>query len=404
MVVNARPLSVASIEEAAEELRRIGVEPYGVAAMAPKMLNFCLLCEKIESRAANIMKQDMLSIGGDVAVSRGTVDCSIAVTDAIVIGTIKQIERFAEKLSLQPFGLRSISEEIRSALTNIRTDSFTIKTPRRDIFLGRRTLVMGILNPTPDSFSDGGDFLNPEKALDAAIRMAGEGADIIDVGGESSRPGAQAVAAEEETRRIIPVIEKLSGRIGIPISVDTTKANVARLAVEAGAEIINDISAASLDPEMAGTAARLGTPIVLMHMRGTPSTMQTGDLSYRSLCGDIIGALAAGISRVAAAGVAPDRVIIDPGIGFGKTAEGNVRIIRRLRDFKVLGRPILIGPSRKRFTGTFTGVETPRERIEGTAAAVTASVMNGAHIVRVHDVEFMRRVCDMADAIKVSSL
>jgi dihydropteroate synthase len=402
MGVNARPLCVASLEEAAEELRRIGVEPYGIEAMAPKMLNFCLLLEKIESRAANVMKQDMLSIGGDVAVARGTVDCSIASTDAIIIGSVKQIERFAQKLSLQPFGLKNLSEEIRCAMANLRRDSFTLKTPRREIALGPRTLVMGILNLTPDSFSDGGDYADPEKALDGAVRMAEEGADIIDIGGESSRPGAEAVAAEEEIRRVIPVIEKLSGRISPPISVDTTKAEVARRAAEAGAEIINDISAASFDPAMAATAARCGMPIILMHMRGTPATMQTGDLSYRSLCGDIINSLAGRIRQVVSAGVDPERIVIDPGIGFGKTAQDNIRIIRRLRDFKVLGRPILIGPSRKRFTGTFTGVDTPRERIEGTAAAVTASVMNGAHIVRVHDVRFMRRVCDMADVIKGS--
>jgi len=393
-----RILFLTSPKEVTAELERIGTDPYGIEAMVPKAVHFNILLEKLECRAANILKQEMLSIGGDVAVARGSVSCTIDSTDALIMGTRKQVSALAEKLSSQPFGLKEISKNLKTALTNLEKETFNIKTPRRLIKIGERTLVMGILNVTPDSFSDGGRFNLPDLAIERALRMEDEGADILDIGGESTRPGSGRISAEEELDRVIPVLEKLSGRISIPISIDTMKAAVARQAVRAGAEIINDVSALRFDPDMTGTAAGLQTPVVLMHMRGMPETMQQGDLSYRSLRGDIVNFLRERLQEAVSGGIEPDNIIVDPGFGFGKSLEDNLKLLKYLREFKILGQPLLIGVSRKAFTGKVTGAEDS-VRLEGGAAAVTAAVLNGANIVRVHDVSFMKKAALMADAI-----
>ena len=271
-------------------------------------------------------------------------------------------------------------------------------TSRREIAVGERTLVMGVINTTPDSFSDDGLYESPEKAIEEGIRMAEEGADILDIGGESSRPGSDPVTLEEELKRVIPVVRGLSAKLSLPLSVDTMKADVAREALNEGAEIINDISSMHNDPGMAKTISDYRAAIVLMHMRGTPKVMQKGDLSYRSVPGDMIAFLKERIEKAQSAGINQNRIIVDPGIGFGKTPTDNMRLIRYLEDFKMLGMPILVGVSRKSFIGHITG-GLPQERVEGTAAAVTAAILNGAHIIRVHDVRFMKKVVMMADAI-----
>ncbi|MEA3470523.1 MAG: dihydropteroate synthase [Thermodesulfobacteriota bacterium] len=392
-------LSIRSPFEAEEKLKRVGVDPHGIKAMIHKMENLNILLEGIECKVANILKQEMLSLGGDVAVARGSVECSIEKTDAIIIGTVKQVEALAGKISIQPFGLKLISVELKNLLVNLSRDSFVVRTPRREILMGRKTLLMGVINVTPDSFSDGGMFMNPEEAVEYGIKMEEDGADILDIGGESSRPGSEHVSAEEEMKRVIPVIESLGKHVTIPISIDTTKSEIARMALEVGAEMVNDISAMRFDEEMAGVAAHYKVPVVLMHMRGAPKTMQEGDLSYPSLRGDIMGFLEERIDEATSAGIERDNIIIDPGIGFGKTAEDNIRLIKYLKEFKGLGRPILIGTSRKGFIGKTTGGGT-EERLEGTTATVTAAILNGAHVVRVHDVGFMKKVSIMADAIK----
>lgn len=261
-----------------------------------------------------------------------------------------------------------------------------------------RTYVMGILNITPDSFSDGGRFLNYSEALDHAKQMVDEGADIIDVGGESTRPGAQPASLEEEHGRVIPFIEKLALQVEVPISIDTTKAEVAKDALEAGAAIINDISALRFDPQMASLASEQGVPVVLMHMRGTSDTMQH-HLVYDSLISEIYSFLKERIEYAESVGIDSQKIIIDPGIGFGKSVpDGNLSIIKNLSSFKDLGKPILVGTSRKAFIGNVLnlGVE---EREEGTAATISLAISNGAHIVRVHDVGKMKRVVKMVDAV-----
>jgi dihydropteroate synthase len=257
---------------------------------------------------------------------------------------------------------------------------------------------MGILNVTPDSFSDGGRFPSSERAIEAGMRMAEEGADIIDIGGESTRPGSDPVSAEEELRRVIPVVRGLAAKIDVPLSVDTMKESVAREALCEGAEIVNDVSSMNFDGAMARRVADTGAAVILMHMKGTPKTMQTGDLSYGSLWGEVIAFLKERIGAACAEGIDPLRIMVDPGLGFGKTPTDNLRLIRQLGELKILGRPILTGASRKSFIGHVTG-GSPPERIEGTAAAVTAAVMNGTHVIRVHDVATMKKVAAMADAL-----
>lgn len=393
-----RCIIISTPREAERLLRDVGVSSHGIDAMVPKMESVNVILEGIECKIANILKQEMLAIGGDVAVSRGSVSCSIDRTDALIMGTWKQVGVLAEKLRTQPFGLERIGGRLKEILSHVKRERFTLKTPERTIEVGDRTLVMGILNVTPDSFSDGGKYMNREDALAQAVRMAEEGADMIDIGGESTRPGADPVPEEEEMDRVLPLIRELKKRITLPISIDTTKASVAQAAVDSGAEIINDVSAMRFDEDMAGVAARSGTLVVLMHMRGNPKTMQAGDLSYASLMGDITEFLEERIQKALTEGISRENIIVDPGIGFGKSGDDNFTLIRHLGELKFLGCPILVGPSRKSFVGLVTGGEAS-ERIEGTAAAVVASIMNGARIIRVHDVGFMKKVAQTADAI-----
>jgi dihydropteroate synthase len=259
---------------------------------------------------------------------------------------------------------------------------------------------MGVLNVTPDSFSDGGRYLRPDLALAHAQRMAEAGADLIDVGGESTRPGAPPVPLDEELRRVIQVIERVAASCRLPVSIDTSKAEVARRAIEAGATMVNDVTALRGDPAMAEVVADAGVPVVLMHMRGTPSTMQRRP-RYRALMDELLRFFRGRIAAAVAAGIDLGRILIDPGIGFGKTVGHNLEILRRLELLTRLNQPILIGPSRKSFLGPLAGGLPADRRLEGTAAAVTAAVLHGARVVRVHDVAEMVRVVRVADAIRL---
>lgn len=260
---------------------------------------------------------------------------------------------------------------------------------------------MGILNVTPDSFSDGGIYLNIKNALKHVKRMAAEGVDIIDVGGESSRPGAEPVSLKEELKRIIPVIKFIAKETNVPISIDTYKAEVAKEAVEAGASIINDISGLRFDPKMVGVAAKAGVPVVIMHMKGTPRNMQNRPV-YKDVVKEILTFFRERISFAINNGIRKSSIIVDPGIGFGKTVRHNLEIINRLSEFRVLGAPILLGPSRKSFIGKILNA-TVDKRLEGTAAAVAIGIANGANILRVHDIKAMCDVAKIADAIITAS-
>jgi len=257
-----------------------------------------------------------------------------------------------------------------------------------------RVLIMGILNVTPDSFSDGGRFLSPDAAVERALAMEKEGADIIDVGGESSRPGAEPVPVEEELRRVLPVLERLRGKLRIPISIDTTKAEVAEAALRAGASIVNDISALRFDPAMASLVAKFGAGLVLMHMLGTPKTMQQAP-HYEDVVTEVRDFLAERAQYAQSQGIPREAIAVDPGIGFGKTVEHNLELLRRLPELVELGFPVLVGPSRKSFIGAILGLGV-EERLEGTLAACAVAVVRGADILRVHDVKEVRRAADLA--------
>jgi dihydropteroate synthase len=263
---------------------------------------------------------------------------------------------------------------------------------------GQRTYLMGVLNVTPDSFSDGGEFNTPDAALAQAQQLVTAGADIIDVGGQSTRPGAAEISLEEELDRVLSVLQVLRQEISVPLSVDTTRAAVAKAAVATGADIVNDISGATFDPDMLPTVATLGVPIVLMHIRGTPQTMQQLT-DYQDLIGEIYQFLEARIAAAIAAGIDSSRIIIDPGIGFAKKYNQSLEIIRRLSVFRSLNYPILVGTSRKSFIGHILNQPDPKARVWGTAAACCAAIASGADILRVHDVKEMRDVCHVADAI-----
>ncbi len=275
---------------------------------------------------------------------------------------------------------------------------FTLKWADRSLNLDARTHVMGVLNVTPDSFSEQGRFFDFHKAVEHGEFMARSGADLIDIGGESTRPYSRRISAQEEMDRVLPVVEALSKRTGVPLSIDTCKAGVAEEAIKAGASIINDISALRFDAAMAGVAARAGCPVVLMHMQGTPEDMQDHP-HYDDLMRDVIYFLRDAMDRAVAAGIRKDLVLIDPGIGFGKTFHDNLTIIRRLSELRVMGCPILIGPSNKAFIGKILGKEA-HERGVGTMAAVAAAVMNGAQVVRVHDVGPAAETVRVIDAIR----
>jgi dihydropteroate synthase len=276
--------------------------------------------------------------------------------------------------------------------------AFKLKWSVYSLDLDQKTHVMGVINVTPDSFSDGGLFYGHERAVEHGIAMAKEGADMIDVGGESTRPFSEAISEDEELDRVIPVIRGLIRELNIPISIDTRKARVARQALKEGASIINDISALRSDPAMCSTAAEAGVPLILMHMKGTPADMQRNP-EYDDLIQEIVDFLKQAKERAVKGGVRRDMIILDPGIGFGKSFDHNLQIIKELGRFSVLQSPILLGSSRKAFIGHILDKE-PQDRDTGTMATVAVSVMNGAHIVRVHDVKRAVETVKIVDAIK----
>jgi dihydropteroate synthase len=275
---------------------------------------------------------------------------------------------------------------------------FKFRIKGGEIELGKRTLVMGVLNVTPDSFSDGGLYFDKQLAIDRALQMVEEGADIIDIGGESTRPFSDPVPLEEELRRVIPVIEAIAPKVAVPISIDTYKAKVASEALQAGASIVNDISGLRFDPDLARVVSEHGAGLILMHIKGTPKTMQL-DPHYEDVILEIKEYLKESIKKAESEGVHPDSIAIDPGIGFGKKLNHNLEIFRRLRELEELGKPILVGPSRKSFIGEILGVPVS-ERLYGTLGAVAYCASKGVHIVRVHDVKAVRQVLDIIDAIE----
>ena len=396
-----RCLQITNEKEATQVMGDLGVDSTGIDRMQGKTLHLNLKVEDIAPRTANLLKQEMLALGGDAAVDGRGLDCSVESTGTLVMGTQKQIEELALKLNQDP-RLEPLSRSLRETLKHLSQQEFSLRFRSRTLRLGKRALLMGILNVTPDSFSDGGLYFDKEKAIAHGRQMMEEGADLIDIGGESTRPGSKPIPLEEEIRRVLPVIEGLAKQGGVPLSVDTCRSAVAKRAIDVGAEMINDISGLHGDPALAQIAAKEDVPIILMHMRGTPETMQK-DVRYESLFSEILLFLKESIEKAESAGIDPNQMVIDPGIGFGKTLEHNLLLLKHLPEFRVLGKPILLGTSRKSFIGKILNEEVD-QRLEGTLSTIAIGVLKGAHIIRCHDVLPAKKVMAVADAIRLAAI
>lgn len=386
-----RWVTLNNLEEAKRALTQIGSDPRGIGLMAGKVLGRGIKLEQVPLRVAHILKQEMLSVGGDAAVHRDVITNSLDATDVMLLGTVRQLEHLASKILAQPFGLKKIGHSLKQLLTALESANTRILNCRgMELKLGERTLIMGILNVTPDSFSDGGRYFNIEDAIVQAERMAEEGVDILDIGAESTRPGHEDVSAEEEWHRLEPVLKTLLERVAIPVSIDTYKAKVAAKALEAGAHMINDVWGLQKDPDMARVVGDYQAPLIVMHNQdGT---------TYHHLMGDMLTSLRKSIEWAEAHGLSGDQIIVDPGIGFGKTTEQNLEVMARLAEFKTLGHPVLLGTSRKSMIGK-TLNKAVDERLEGTLATSVLGVVAGVDIIRVHDVQANRMAVQMTDAI-----
>lgn len=380
------------------QFRKIRVDAGGSEIMLRKGFLRSVKIHGVRPFPANILKQEMLSLGGDAAVSRGSLTGRDRKTDCLLLGTLSQFSHLEVKLQKQPFALAGLGREIAAALENFERKKNILDFCGRRMRFGEKTAVMGIINTSIDSFSgDGKFFSDPERGLVYAQDMAANGADMLDIGGESTRPGSERISAKEETARVLPLLKKIAKRIRLPISIDTMKSEVASAALDAGASIVNDVSALRFDKKMARIIGRYGAGVVLTHMKGTPRTMQAAPY-YGDCIGEIMCFLADAVRRARDAGIAEEKIIVDPGIGFGKGLGHNLEILSHLSSFRSLGRPLLIGLSRKWFIGKILQVDV-HKRIWGTAAAVGLAIAGGADIVRVHDVREMKQVVKVADAI-----
>lgn len=388
------------------QLENIKVDKYGIKIMSPKAEFLLIRIASVPSICANILKQEMLSLGGDVAISRQSITGKGKNTPCLLMGNLVQLKRLTGKLKLQPFKLDEVGRQIDKTIINYQKDKFLVRCGKKVLNIKDKTLIMGIINVTSDSFSGDGilsrssDYRSQSSVeklvLDKAERMVKEGADIFDIGAESTRPGSKPIDKKEEIEKLSCCLKALIKEFKVPISVDTYKPEVAKAVLDLGADIINDITGLR-DVRMKKTIANYKAGVVIMHMKGTPRTMQKNP-RYNSLIDDIISFLEDAVNSAIEFGISADRIIVDPGIGFGKTLEHNLEILKNLKEFKVLGRPILLGVSRKSFIGKILNVN-PQERLFGTAAAVALSVREGASILRVHDVKQIKETIRVCNAI-----
>ncbi len=387
-----RVISINDTREAERYLREIGAEELGIRLMVPKAVFRAVKIHAVRTRVAGIIKQEMLAKGGEAAVSRGTITGE-GNTDILLLGTLRQYQLLIDKLRLQPFGLKKLAAELEQVLQDLESEgrSKLSLAGGRELILGEKTLIMGILNVTPDSFYDGGRYCELDAAIRRAREMVDEGADIIDLGGYSTRPGAEPVSPAEEIARVVPVLKRLKQELpDIPVSVDTFVAETASAALEAGADIINDPGGLKADPQMGAVVAGYGSPVVIMHNR-----LGGG---YQDLMSEVIADLDNAINLAIEQGIPWEQIIVDPGIGFGKTGAESLALIKNLGELRSLGRPILLGVSNKSFIGQVSG-DPASERLSGSLAAAVAGVMNGAGIVRVHNVRETKRALMLVDAI-----
>lgn len=397
-----RIIQIRGIKQARQIMQGIGVDPGGIRIMAPKAITHLIRINSLSNIAANILKQEMLSLGADAAIARDALTGKAKKTDCLLMGNLSQFSRLNERLNKQPFGLSKLAGDLSSIIANYQRDRFSLDLGKYKLNLGLRTYIMGIINLTPDSFSGDGLYQGTRQAaqgtsiIDFVQKMVKDGADIIDVGGESTRPGARPISVQEELKRTIPAIKILAKKIKVPISIDTYKPEVAKQALDNGAAMVNDITGLR-NSEMIKVVAKYKAAVVITHMQGNPQTMQNNP-KYVSLTDEIIEYLEKSISRAVEQGINNEKILIDPGIGFGKALGHNLEILKSLREFKILGRPVLIGPSRKSFIGKILKVE-PEDRLSGTVSSCLLAVSNGADMVRVHDVKEVKQALRIADAI-----
>jgi len=381
----ARLLEWETLAEIARDLEGTDSDPEGVGIMTRKGRVFPVRLDDVPLKAAPILKQEMLSVGGDAAHARGVADHSVATTPVVLLGTWGQYRYLLPKLRRQPFGLRRLADEVDRALR-----AYTFSAPRTvpgahgSLPLGEVAAVMGVLNVTPDSFSDGGRYVDPALAVARAEAMVAEGAAVIDVGAESTRPGATPVSPDAEWTRLEPVLARLAGRLSVPLSVDTRHAAVAARAIDAGADLVNDVEGLRSE-EMRRVVARSGAGAIVLHMRGEPTTMQA-DLAYRDLRGEVFRSLAEATDRAVADGIPPDRLLIDPGLGFGKSPAQSLELLGHIGELRSLGYPVVVGASRKSFLGWALGDAPVEARLEAGLAAAVLAADRGAAVVRTHDV------------------
>ena len=382
---HARVLEWETLAEVARELEATESDPEGVGIMTRKGRVYAVRLDEVPLKAAPILKQEMLSVGGDAAHARGIADHSVAATPTVLLATWGQYRYALPKLRRQPFGLHPLADEVDRALRAYTAPTArTVPGAHRPIPIGERPCVMGVLNVTPDSFSDGGRFEDPAAACERAVAMVAEGADVIDVGAESTRPGAAEVSPDAEWGRLGPVLARLAGTLTVPLSVDTRHPEVAAKAIDAGADLVNDVEGLRSEA-MRRTVARSGAAAVVLHMRGTPATMQS-DLSYRDVRGEVFRWLAEATDRAREDGIPAERLLVDPGLGFGKSAAQSLELLLHVGELRSLGYPVVVGASRKSFLGWVLGDAPVEARLEAGLAAAVLAAERGAAIVRTHDV------------------
>jgi|GEM_PF-131972 len=398
-----RILKINAKKEAESIMRKIGVDPYGIKIMLPKAISCAILLKDVSSISANILKQEMLSLGGDVAVARGVLIGKLKRSSCLVLGTLSQLGCLAEKLKVQPFGLKEQAELLKESINCYQKDKFTLQLGRFKLGLGQRTRIMAIMNLTPDSFSGDGLYRLLTKKdlpaiLDIAEKLVAEGADILDLGGESTRPGATYLTAKEEISRVKPVIKFLAKKIKVPISVDTYKPEVAHTALSEGALLVNDISGLR-SAEMRRVVKTANAAVVIMHMRGASPKVMQKNINYRCFMDEVILELSLAVKKAEEDGIGPEKIILDPGIGFGKLAGHNLEMLNHLDELKILGKPVMVGVSRKAFIRKIVG-DQPAALISGTLSASVLVSLKGAQIIRVHDVKAANDGLKVSDAIR----
>ena len=397
-MIRARPISAEHPEDLVLAFRRMGLAPASQPALLEALPHTRLLLTGVGRQEEDFLRAGCVSdpgahpswLPGDARARPGA---------GLLTGRAEQFQRLLSAARAESPGLSALEAAVASALAAGAAPPALVLGGRRFEW-GARTHVMGVVNVTPDSFSDGGRYLGAEAAIAHGLALAEAGADLLDVGGESTRPGSLPVSPEAELARVLPVIEGLRARTSVPLSVDTTKAEVAREALRAGAHLINDITGFSADAELPRVVAEAGAACCLMHIQGTPATMQQAP-RYDDLVEDVLAFLEAAVARAEAAGIARERILLDPGIGFGKTFEHNLYLLRRLNELRVLGLPLLVGTSRKGFLGRLAGGKPAAERLAATLGSVASmAALGGADVVRVHDVAEARDALAVADAIR----